>query len=76
MQVTRGDLPLAPHEAYVHFGKLGLLLKIDMDIHRAPILVDDVHVLIIVAFIGPVNATLVLPRGRVVLHVGLHDLLS
>ena len=76
MQVTRGDLPLAPHEAYVHFGKLGLLLKIAMDIHRAPILVDDVHVLIVVAFIGTVNAPLVLPRGRVVLHVGLHDLLS
>jgi hypothetical protein len=76
MQVTRGDFPLAAHEAYVNFGKLGLLLKIAMGIHGAPILVNDVHVFIIVAFIGPLNAPLVLPRGRVVLHVGLHDLLS
>jgi len=76
MQVTRGDLPLAAHEAYVNFGKLGLLLKIAMDIHGAPILVDNVHVLVVVAFIGTVNAPLVLPRGRVVLQVGLHDLLS
>ena len=47
-----------------------------MQIHGPPILVDDVHVLIIMAFIGPVNAPLVLPRGRVVLQVRLHDLLS
>jgi hypothetical protein len=76
MQVTRRDLPLAAHEAYVNFGKLRLLLKIAMDIHGSPILVDNVHVLVVVAFIGTVNAPLVLPRGRVVLQVGLHDLLS
>jgi hypothetical protein len=77
MQVTGGYLPLpATHEAYVHFGKLGLLLKIAVCIHGASILVDDVHVLIVMAFIGPVNAPLVLPRGRVVLQVGLHYLLS
>ncbi len=76
MQVTRWALPLATHEAYVNFGKLGLLLKIAVHIHRASILVDNVHVLIVVPFICPVNAPLILPRGRVVLHVGLHDLLS
>ena len=78
MQVARGALPLATHEAYVNFGKLGLaLLKIAVHIHRAPILVNDGRVLIVMAFIGPVNAPpLILPSGRVVLHVGLHDLLS
>jgi len=77
MKVTGGYLPLpATHEAYVHFGKLGLLLKIGMYIDGASILVDDVHILIVMTFIGPVYAPLVLPRGRVVLLVGLHYLLS
>ena len=77
MQVTRGYLPLATtHEAYVHFGKLGLLLKIAVHIHGPSILVYDIHILIVMAFVGSVNAPLVLPRGRVVLQVGLHDLLS
>ena len=77
MEITRGYLSLATtHEAYVNFGKLGLLLKIAVHIHGAPILVDDVHVLIVMAFICPVNVPLILPRGRVVLQVGLHYLLS
>ena len=77
MEITRGYLTLATtHEAYVNFGKLGLLLKIAVHIHGPSILVNDVHILIVMAFIGPLNAPLVLPRGRVVLQVGLHYLLS